>query len=230
MLIGAYAAVSLLLTYIGYRLYHAHLEQPPAWLSISFAVGSIVGLSFFFVPVTLMIGPYGALAISFPAVIMITWMVRASASEVMTDFLYGQHFVTPAPSDYGRARKKAVENDVEGALKEYRNYFEADPRRPAPLFAAALLAERKEKYDYAVTFYKDIMRQFEKHPKAWAKAAYRLALIHDQQFHDAAAAARLMREILAKAKRTEEAGDAANYLARYKPAMQGDQGFTPTRH
>ena len=98
------------------------------------------------------------------------------------NMLYGSSLITPAPSSYGKARTLAKEGDVAGAMKAYWQYFDENPKVPAPLFAAALLLTEEKRYDEAVRLYRKIVREFEWNTRVWTEAAWRLGNLFEQEF------------------------------------------------
>ena len=96
-----------------------------------------------FVPIGVMVGP-----------------AAKSIGDLFATSLFDSSIVSPPPSAFGRARKKAIQGDIDDALREYDNYFKENTEILTPLFAAALLLRKEERYSFAAKYYLRIMNSF----------------------------------------------------------------------
>lgn len=86
---------------------------------------------------------------------------------------------------YPRARKLRADGNLEGALREYLRYYEANPKSARPLFSAAGMLEGMQDYEKAATLFRQIMERFQDDQDVWTKAGYRLAFVREHHLDDA---------------------------------------------
>ena len=101
-----------------------------------------------------------------------------------------------------------------GALREYRKYFEENPKVPTPLFAAALYLEQQKEYAVAACFYREIMEKFVKNKPIWAEGCLRLATLSARHLHDSRTADALLHEVMRRARNLKQAKAAAEQVLR----------------
>ncbi|HEO72279.1 MAG TPA: hypothetical protein ENN80_13545 [Candidatus Hydrogenedentes bacterium] len=97
------------------------------------------------------------------------------------------------------AKKRRLEGDVDGALREYVRYYDRQPDDPEPLFAAAEMLEGAAAYGKAATLYSQIMDRFDG-DTAWARAARGLVAVREHHLHDPAGAEEIRAQIAARAR------------------------------
>lgn len=90
---------------------------------------------------------FGAL----PPTLVYGWAVAEAFGEALGTGIagWGGDAVRPFPSDFSKAQTLAATGDVDGALCQYRRYFQEDPYAPDPLLAAAALLTQHRRYDEA---------------------------------------------------------------------------------
>lgn len=124
-------------------------------------------------------------------------MLSASIVNSSVDGMYSWNYTAAKPaSDMGRAHARLQHNDMQGALREFRKCYEADPDNPEALFQIASILEGQECHDEAVRAYREITARFANQDASWAAAAYRLALIHERSLCDQNTADALFHEIV----------------------------------
>lgn len=133
-------------------------------------------------------------------------------SRVAVGALYNSTIVSPMPSDFSGAHACALKGDVNGALKEYRGYFEENPTSATPLFAAALYLEQQRRYGQCVGYYREIMKTFEDRKGVWAEAGVRLAGIFCDYLDEWNKAEPILKDVVKTVPRTEQARQARQRL------------------
>jgi len=125
-----------------------------------------------------------------------------SDSTVTGLFLSG--LSSPAPGQYGKARKKAMEDDLEGALIEFQRYHRENPKDPRPLLAAVRMFEKRGRFEDCANVWRDILRIYRDNEIVWAEAALRLADLLEQKCDDPKAAQYLLHEIQRRAPQSKQ--------------------------
>jgi len=148
--------------------------------------------------------------IAMPPLALLGMQVSQMFGNTITDSLFASSMVTKAPHGYGKAKTLLVRGDVEGAIREYKIYFEADKAIPEPLFKAASLLIRAKRPKEAADMYRDLIRQFRDDIPVWSKAAFSLAQVLELHLFDKGAAEVLYKEILSRGRGTPAALWAAN--------------------
>lgn len=138
--------------------------------------------------------------------------ITYSMADALQKFLFESSLITPAPSSYGRARARIMEGDIEGAAREYRNYFDQNPKVPAPLFELARWYERECNYCSATFCYREIMSRFKENKIIWAEAGLRLGDLYIQYLGDSRAAVHVFNEIVNRVPDLEQGRLAQNRI------------------
>ena len=141
-------------------------------------------------------------------------MARSAGMSLANKLFIDSSIIEPLPSDYSKAKARAKEGDVSGALSEYRRYFEENPKRPAPLFAAAAFLEQVGRFEQAVAYYREIAKTFETNTIIWSEATLRLADTLDNHLDMPKRAEEDWRGILKRARGTSQAKMASERLMR----------------
>jgi tetratricopeptide (TPR) repeat protein len=160
--------------------------------------GLVFTVCFMFVP-SWAFGPLIARSVGF-----------AMASKLFLD----SSIIEPQPSDYSKARAHTKQGDIQGALREYRRYFEENPKRPAPLFAAATMLETKNLFEQAASYYREITVKFESNTAIWSEATLRHGDVLSNHLDMDKKAEELWRGILKRARGSSQAKMASERLMR----------------
>jgi hypothetical protein len=205
--------ISFLLTVTG-RLLRRHYGHVPAGLTLLFMLINIgLGVPAMFLFVfsgemnigTVISKVFFSFVVLFIPLYDASQLTAGMLSGGLVNSLYWTRSFNPLPSACGRARHRAANADITGAVREYRRYYAEAPKNPAPLFAAAGLLEQYARYPEAGSLYRDIMRDFEKKNTVWCEAAYRLAVLCEQRLQKEKEAGRLYRQIMARGRNTKTA-------------------------
>ena len=199
--LGLHVMASGLLLVAGLAIRHRFDGAPPLWISVSLLLCSIAVLSFLVIPAGNL---FLTLLIAFSPISVAGVLVARGIGDLTTGSLWDSSMVSPAPSAYGRARAKATAGDIRGAVREYRRYFEEEPRMPTPLFAASILLESRGEYAEASRIYREIMQVFAKQVPVWAEAGLRLSALYENHLNNRPAAVELLRSIAARAGNPEQ--------------------------
>lgn len=116
-----------------------------------------------------------------------------------------------APSEYADARKLALRGDIDGAVRLYRNYHNA---QPAAFFEAARLMKSAQRYEQATLLLEELRTRFQDDAGAWAEATYLLAKLHDQHLENRSEAIALLRQLLDRAPESRHGQLAVTEVAR----------------
>ena len=222
MLIVTLLILSALLCGVGAIIHRYTDGCPPVPLAIAYMVGVILVLGVVAIPTALRLSTgfdaivYVSLVvtISFPPVTIMGMQVAHTAGDVIAGWLYDSSMVSPPPNAYGRAGTCAVAGDMPGALREYRKYFDANPRVPTPLFAAALYLEQKKEYGIAACFYREIIEKFEANKPIWAEGCLRLAALSARHLNDPRTSDALLHQVMRRARNLKQAKAAAEQVMR----------------
>ena len=120
--------------------------------------------------------------------------------------------------DYGKARALERGGNYDSAVAAYRDYYDANPSIPEPLFAAAQVLTHRGRFREAELILREVCERFEKNARVWPEAMYRLANLLDVDMRDSLAATAVFRELIWKAGSTEQARLAAERLLLRAPA------------
>ena len=173
----------------------------------------------------LMAGPRGGAALV-PASILFgatpAYLFGRVFLETLThSAVHGAFFSSPGkpiPTDFSKARSLTKQNDIEGALKQYRAYFNEDPESPQPLFEMAGLLLKEQRTEEAERALQEIVHRFREKDGVWAKATFRLAMLHRDHRQDQQMVVYLLREIVRRAPKSEPADSAREWLAEIDKA------------
>ncbi|MDP7640457.1 MAG: hypothetical protein QGG73_12210 [Candidatus Hydrogenedentes bacterium] len=110
--------------------------------------------------------------------------------------LFDSTIVAPMPSDFSRALARARAGNVNGALKEYRGYFDENPKSSTSLLALPLYLEQQQLYEQCAGYYREIMKTFEQQKGVWAEAGVRLAGIFSDYLDDWKKAEPILKEVV----------------------------------
>lgn len=222
ILIGA----STVLTLTGLAIRRKYEGIAPVGIAVIWLAVVVTVLAFFVVPaaygIAVIVTLFAALLIAFPPVVIAASLLAGSFGDFITRATFDSSMVTPMPSDFSKARARAVEGDSEAALREYRKYFDREPDNPAPLFAAALYMEKEARPKDAVPFYQEIMRRFNKHRIIWSEAALRLSAVYEHSLKEPKTAERILRMVMTRARGLEQARLACSRLMYRHTAEQGN--------
>ncbi|MBI2433359.1 MAG: hypothetical protein HYV26_10850 [Candidatus Hydrogenedentes bacterium] len=215
-------AVSLALTGAAWRVKTKFEDRPPLAVSAGLFIGILLVLSGLVVPFAVSrSGGFDAIfwmqlavVAAFPPVVIAGWQLAGSSADFFANLLFNPAIVNPSPNQFGRAKTKAVRGDFEGAMREYRLYFEQNPKCPTPLFAAAHYAAHKGEAGAATSLYHEIMTRFHDNRPIWAEAALFLANHAEVRLKDQKMADALLRDVLKRARNLRQARVAAECVLR----------------
>jgi len=161
-------------------------------------------------------GLFLGLLIYFPPIAIASVHLVDVFTKSTVNGLFLSGLSSPAPSRYGKARKRAIEEDLDGALAEFWVYHRQNPKDPGPLLCAVAMFEKHGRFEEAATVWRDILRVYQDNKTVWAEAALRLADLLDQHLDDPKAAQHLLREIKRRASYSEQGRLAAERLRRHE--------------
>ncbi len=141
------------------------------------------------------------LLVYFPVFIQISHLVGEWFGGVTVDAILWKSTVIAKPkSMYGKAFALSMHNDIPGAVRQFKAYFDVDTKEPSPLFyAAEVLAENRD-YHGAAHMYLRIMQLFEPQVEVWAGAAYLLAELYHLHLNRPEDARKTLRLMLDKSR------------------------------
>jgi len=143
-------------------------------------------------------------------------LVAKSMSHTAVDMVYGMQTAEPLKSDFSKARTLALQDDIEGALKEYRGYLDEFPDDPQPLFEAAELLRREGRFSEAADVLREIMQGFKEDSVKWERAAFRLAELYEHNLDDKNVTGYILEEIVRRAPDSRYGRSARQWLVRLK--------------
>ena len=148
-----------------------------------------------------------------PPALLYAWILVESTTEHGVNRAVGMGTARKQESDYSRAKTLGARGQVDAAVAAYREYYNADPKNPKPLFLAYRLLYTKQRREESVDILREIMKTFAKDLDVWARAATELANYYQNDEKDSARARRILHEIMKKAPRTEQGRLAGGRLA-----------------
>ncbi len=155
----------------------------------------------------------GLLIYSFP-IYLGGCMVAGMLSEMTVAALMGSSLGQAPRVSYGKAVALAKQSSPLAAVRQYRKYFDEDPKVPTPLFRAAELLEERQQYNDAERMYKEIMHLFEKQTRAWGEAGFRLSELYEQKMDMQTESVKLLMEIRRRGRYAADKHRAATWLTR----------------
>jgi tetratricopeptide (TPR) repeat protein len=145
-----------------------------------------------------------------PPLIRVSLHLRHALAESGVTLLYGWTQRGPVQrAKFGRAEYWMASKDFNGAVREYMRYFHADQGDPRPLLEAAHLLERQGNFQQSADMLREVIRYFQDDTVLWARTAFQLARMLEQQLNDPKAAYKLYAQIVKQAPKTEAAQLAA---------------------
>lgn len=139
-----------------------------------------------------------------PAIIYARFFLEA-ASTGGVEAIFGLDTGMAIDSDFSKAKALERGGDVEGALAQYRRYFNEAPGSPQALFEIARLQTKEQRYDDGANTYREINSKFGKDDAIWARASFHLAELLEVNLGDQKAGHNLLRQILKRAPKTRHA-------------------------
>lgn len=138
-----------------------------------------------------------------PPTLLYAWILVELTAETSAYHAAGMGTARKQESDYSRAKSLGARGQVDAAVAAYREYYNADPKNPRPLFLAYRLLYMKERREEAAGLLREIMKTFTKDQETWARAATELANYYQNDQRDPARARHILHEIMKKAPKTE---------------------------
>lgn len=133
----------------------------------------------------------------FPVFFYASQIVGGCYGGIVVDNAFWKSTVYGKPrSSYGKAYTLAKDGNVQGAVRQFRAYFDEDPKEASPLFYAAELLTQERFYSDAVNMYTRIMALFEKKEAVWAGACYLLAEVYSLHMGRTEDAKKMLRSLL----------------------------------
>lgn len=138
-----------------------------------------------------------------PPALLYAWILVESTAEYSVNRAAGLGTARKQESDYSRAKTLGARGQIDAAVAAYREYYNADPKNPRPLFLAYRLLYTKDRREESIEILREIMKTFAKDPKIWARAATELANYYQNDERDNGRARHILHEIMKKAPSTE---------------------------
>ncbi|HUW60153.1 MAG TPA: tetratricopeptide repeat protein [Candidatus Bathyarchaeia archaeon] len=136
-----------------------------------------------------------------PAV-MFALMFMQAASTSAVQGLYGLRAAQPLKTDFSKARALVYQDDIDGAIKEYRRRFQETPDDPEGLFQAAKLLQEEKRFAEAADTLREILKRFKDQNEVWVRAAFYLGELYEGPLDDKRTTAYLFREIVKRAPKS----------------------------
>ncbi len=133
-----------------------------------------------------------------PAILFALMFIKA-ASTSSARALYGLTTAQPVKTDFSKARALVHQDDIDGAVQEFRRQFRESPDDSDGLFKAARLLREEKRYKEAADTFRDILRHFKNHDTVWSRAAFELGELYDGPLEDKQAATYIFQEIFKRA-------------------------------
>lgn len=219
---------SAALTIIGLLVAKRYGHEQPPMLSCSLFVAALYILGAQVIPLVMGATPEGTtnsggalggvmllsflMLIAFPPIAVLGFEVSGSLSDAAVRASFDSSIVSPQPSDFSRARALGNEENINGALKEYRKYYEENPKRPTPLFAAAQFLESMGRYTQARDYYEEINEDFHKNRIVWAESSLRLASLYHNDLDEREESETILRKVLFRMRGLEQGKIASQRL------------------
>jgi len=102
-------------------------------------------------------------------------------AQMGADGLFGLSSGRAVTPDFSRARALQERGDTDGALRQYRLYFQENPTDPRPLFRMVNLLMMEGRDEDLISLLREIQNRFRSQDEVWARASFRLAEIY--RFH-----------------------------------------------
>jgi len=131
--------------------------------------------------------------------IMFAFMFMQAASTSTAQALYSMRTAQPLRSDFSKARALFHQDDIDGAVEEYRRCFQETPDDPEGLFQAAKLLREENRFAEAADTLREILQRFKDQDAVWVRAAFYLAELYEGPLDDNQTTAYLFREIVKRA-------------------------------
>jgi hypothetical protein len=201
----------------GWRKSEEPLSLPGGLIAFCLAiffhmVGAIPAILFGMTKIELFV-PFYLFGIG-PAVIY-GYLVIESVSYRTSDALFGAgRSDRPVPSDHSKARTLLQHGDIENALRQYHQYFEADPANSRPLWEMAAILMKHQRYPEAADVLREIVQYFREDEAEWARAGFRLADIYENNLSDRQMAEHIMRSIISRTPHSNFGRDAHERIKR----------------
>lgn len=138
-----------------------------------------------------------------PPALLYAWILVESTAEHSINRAAGFGTARKQESDYSRAKTLGARGQIDAAVAAYREYYNADPKNPKPLFQAYRLLYTKNRREESVEILREIMKTFSKDPQIWARAATELANYYQNDERDSGRARHILHDIMKKAPTTE---------------------------
>lgn len=139
-----------------------------------------------------------------PAIIYARFFLEA-ASTGGVEAIFGLDTGISVDTDFSKAKALERGGDVDGAIAQYRRYFNEAPNLPNALFEIGRLQAKEQRYYDAANTYREISGKFRKDDAIWARASFHLSELLEVNLADKKAAHNLLRQILKRAPKTRHA-------------------------
>ncbi|MCC6145606.1 MAG: tetratricopeptide repeat protein [Candidatus Hydrogenedentes bacterium] len=122
-----------------------------------------------------------------------SWIVVTSFTERTIDRIGPLSGAIEAPSEFADARRLALRGDLDGAVRLYRTYADA---QPSAFFEAARLLKSADRFDESILLFEEARQRFREDGNAWTEATYLLAKLYEVNLGNYPAAIAHFRDIL----------------------------------
>ncbi len=139
-----------------------------------------------------------------PAIIYARFFLEA-ASTGGVEAIFGLDTGVAVDTDFSKAKAMERGGDLDGAIAQYRRYFNEAPKIPHALFEIGRLQAKEQRYYDAADTYREISGKFGKDDAIWSRASFHLAELLEANLGDQKAGHNLLRQILKRAPKTRHA-------------------------
>lgn len=137
-----------------------------------------------------------SLIFGFAPSVRLALMLIQSSADTWVDQLFGMGTARSQETDFSKAKALHMRGDIEGAIEQFRTYFWEDTKNPRPLFEAEFMLTKSGRHEKSVEILREILTHFQDNDLVWARAAYRIADIHEHNLNDPKMTNHLLTEIV----------------------------------
>jgi len=138
-----------------------------------------------------------------PTGVLLVRLLLDSFSANSSQLIFGLNSGRRIESDFSKARTLAADGDIDGAVRQYWQYFEEAPNRVDPMIDAANLLCARGRHEEAADLLRDVLRRVRSQDRLWAQTVFRLAEILRENLGERQAARYLYGRILRRVPDTQ---------------------------
>lgn len=152
------------------------------------------------------------------------YILLCALTRSSVDVVFGLDTGKPAARGFSKAQTLVMQDDVEGAIKQYREYFEDNPKDPEPLFECAELLIEEKRFRESGNLFREVMQRFEKDDAVWGRAALRLAELYRDHMSKKELAVGVLTDVTCRMPRSGHGRRAYLLLDQLRDSEEGRSG------